>query len=92
MENYDVAQQYYEIGQWLRVMGADQVVLLSSKIIQGAQQKLRLEIAVDGEVDLQKIYGQSPVQWPDVEMEVFLRTESLDGELLDEIREYGILL
>lgn len=92
MENRNITELYQEIGTLFRRLGADQVILLSSKVLHDSEYELYLEIAVDGAADLKELQEESRKQWPDIEMQLLLKTEELDGELLDEIQEYGILL
>lgn len=53
---------------------------------------MQMELAVDGNVDQRELQKQSRIYWPYIDMEILIKTEELDGEILDEIREYGILL
>lgn len=92
MSNYNITELYQEIGNAFRSMGADQVILLSSKVIHESEHELRMEIAVDGDVDQKELQKQSEKLWPYIDMQILIKTEELDGEILDEIREYGILL
>ena len=51
-----------------------------------------MELVADGTVDLKDLQKQSRILWPYIDIEIIMKTDSLDGEILDEIRDYGILL
>ena len=92
MDNRNITELYQEIGNVFRSMGADQVILLSSGVLHESEYELQMELAVDGNVDQEELQTQSRKHWPYIDMEILIKTEVLDGEILDEIREYGILL
>lgn len=92
MDNRNITELYQEIGNVFRSMGADQVILLSSRVLHESEYELQMELAVDGNVDQEELQKQSRKHWPYIDMEILIKTEELDGEILDEIREYGILL
>ncbi len=92
MDNRNITELYQEIGNVFRSMGADQVILLSSRVLHESEYELQMELAVDGNVDQRELQKQSRIYWPYIDMEILIKTEELDGEILDEIREYGILL
>lgn len=92
MYNRDITELYQEIGSVFRSMGADQVILLSSKVLHESEYELRMELVADGTVDLKDLQKQSRILWPYIDIEIIMKTDSLDGEILDEIRDYGILL
>lgn len=92
MSDRDIAELYQEIGSVFRSMGAEQIILLSSKVLHKSEYELRMEIVVDGYADLEELQKQSRIHWPYIDMAIIIKTENLGREILDEIRDYGILL
>lgn len=92
MSDRDITELYQEIGSVFRSMGADRIILLSSKVIHNSEYELRVEVVVDGNTDLKELQKQSRIHWPHIDMEIIIKTENLGRETLDEIRDYGILL
>ena len=75
MDNRNITELYQEIGNVFRSMGADQVILLSSRVLHESEYELQMELAVDGNVDQRELQKQSRIYWPYIDMEILIKTE-----------------
>lgn len=89
--NYEeITKIYREIGKKFHKLGAEQVVLLKARSYQEQEIQLSLELAVDGQSDLNKMFEQAKLCWPQVEISILDMNKN--PNLMQEIAEDGIIL
>ena len=81
---------YREIGKTLHGLGAERVVLLNSRTITDENYELKLEIAVDGEIDLVQADLICKESWEKIQIAFLDLNDYGKPELLAEVLEDGI--
>lgn len=86
----DTLTLYREIGTALHQMGAYRAVIVKAKATPEQMPKMRLEIAVDGGIDIKKAAEQCEKQWPEVRIGLLDLTDFSNQDLMQEVIEDGI--
>lgn len=86
----DFLHLYREIGKVLHGLGADRAVILNSKATSNEKFELKLEIAVDGEIELVHAEQVCRKNWRNIDLTLLDLNDYANEELLYETLEDGI--
>ena len=87
-----ITELYRRIGKTFRSMGADQVVLFSSRNSPDSSCEMILEIAVDGSVKAESLQEKCRELWPHIEIKITCPGEDSDIFFEEEMMLDGIRL
>lgn len=87
-----ITELYREIGKTFRSMGADQVVMLSSRKSSESSCEMILEIAVDGIVKAESLQEKSRELWPHIAINITCAGDDSDRFFGEEMMQDGIRL
>lgn len=83
---------YRTIGKILHELGAYRAVIISSKATPNTFYEMDLEIAVDGEIDIDYAYKICAEKWPNIYIRLLNLNDYVDINLMNEVIEDGIKL
>ena len=90
MEYYEITDLYRQIGREFRALGAERVILVSSRGCRASEQELLLEVAVEGILSTTELQQHADALWPHVAVQVVMMEENISR--LDEMEADGIVL
>lgn len=90
MKYYEITNLYREIGKEFRSLGAERVLLISSKTCNTAEREMILEVAVEGVENAVPLQEHAEKMWPSVQVQVILTGETENGWV--DLEEDGIVL
>ena len=86
----DFLNIYREVGKTLHELGAYRVILLNAKTRQNEPYDLKLEIAVDGEIDILQAEQVCMKKWGNILITLLDLNDYANMDLLREAIEDGI--
>ena len=90
MKYYEITNLYREIGKEFRSLGAERVLLVSSRTCNTSDREMILEVAVEGLENAAQLQEHAEKMWPSVQVQVILIGET-ENRWID-LEEDGIVL
>lgn len=90
MKYYEITELYRQIGREFRALGAERVILVSSRVCKDSEREMFLEVAVEGSLNSAELQQHADTLWPQVAVKVIIIEEMVNR--LDEMEEDGIVL